>query len=1633
MKLLLQISLLLLCSSVTAQNFLRSFGSINNDEALAIGKDDDGNVYTTGYFNSNLTFGSNNIVSNGMSDIFVGKNTSSGGTQWIFSGGSSGPDRGFDIVSASNGSTVTTGYHSHNANFGGNVLPTNNFSQDFFVLKLNPGGDVDWVRGFGGEMGDTGYAVDIDPNGNILVTGQFRGTIDFDGTVFTSTPLEDGGISFDTFILKLNPDGDVLWAKHGQNAHESRGLDIKSDGLGNVLVCGQFSDTLTFDQTHNNEIFNAAFVVKFDADGNEQWFRRFTSSQTIAHALEINSSNEIYVTGDNIGPMLFYTENGSTFFPAEHIYNLFLAKFSGTGELLWLTNNGSASPVSSKDIALDADELPYITGTFNCRFDEYSEEYGSGIFYSAGWRDVFISKFSHEGEREWSRHMASNRDSYCSAITLKNSDMPIITGSYENKFVVANVSGFVAHTSNSTNNIGPIGNCGDDNYGRMRRVTSEGNKDIFLTAPIDLSREPIDMFFRPEANCEREYRPVCVNQCEDSLVHCGPTSVALDDYIYSHLSPLFNLEWTSPGGTPISDLEVPSTGTYLWTYERQDGCISFADTLHAIINPVPLPLISDDVVVNSFAPPHAEDIELCHPDTIILTGSNYGPTDSFWWSGNAGFLNTDTNSTIAVYQSGEYTFTIENEFGCSRDNELDVEVYYPIDTLEAYIGFPSYDEPVDTIFVCEGSSFTAMLYPSDSLETGLQFIINNAEVDWSVSSGFANIWQGSNHITANYTMYQSGMYNLVVEILGVCNASEIVIEREVYVVVLPEPNVSILITGENEICPGDTTILVANGHDIYNWGGPEHLPISTDSVLAWNSGLYSISASVTNEFGCTGNSFSNFYLSYREAPEVTMLPASGIVCPGDSVLLTTEDGFDHTWVGPQGQVIGTGQSIYVDIPGFYHCIVTDLDSCTLESNFVEVKEYASPYLVMLPGNDLCITGFVEISAVTDPSASVWWGPPLNTSNPNVIVSNAGVYTATVTLCGITTTQSVTIYATSVNAFISLNEPPTVCNGSSVLLTANTGMDSYLWSPGGETTPYLWVSEPGVYTLYTYDEQGCEGVSQPIEITGEPNVEWIFPPSLYVCPEDSINLSIDGSFTEYNWIPSGDSLHEIWVTEPGSYQVVVVDENGCTGVSGILQILPGEYPILPEVDDVVHCSGDDLILNIPGNNTVHWLTNEGSEIANPLTIEALAEDTLLYYLVVDENGCTSVTDSILVQIVPSTYLPEIWGDVEVCSNDTVYLFTDEMIETEYIWSINGDYWTGSNEFHFHADSSLGSTIIVVLNVEVADCTTGQSMIEVTLLPLPEALSILGNPNPCDTSATWLYTEPPDSVSAQWEWQESESFSDSIQIQPPISDSVLVSLTTFLNGCSSPAVELWVVQQPNPEFLEINTNAPLCAGELLTISGSTNDFANFSITTPLGYTVPNQLNLFPADTADSGIYHVSASSPFCSTQDTLWVQVYPVPNIDLGPDSVYCTGSVAEFEIQEYDLVFWNDSIFANSYSTTADGTVKVEVINNYGCPAKDSVLVYFEPCDGLFNNVFTPNGDGINDTFNFNPYGFEELHVIIYNRWGKVVCELVNIDHWDGIHCKTGIRVSDGTYFYVVNYATREFVQGSKKGYIQVFR
>ena len=119
-----------------------------------------------------------------------------------------------------------------------------------------------------------------------------------------------------------------------------------------------------------------------------------------------------------------------------------------------------------------------------------------------------------------------------------------------------------------------------------------------------------------------------------------------------------------------------------------------------------------------------------------------------------------------------------------------------------------------------------------------------------------------------------------------------------------------------------------------------------------------------------------------------------------------------------------------------------------------------------------------------------------------------------------------------------------------------------------------------------------------------------------------------------------------------------------------------------------------------------------------------------------------------------------------------------------------------------------------------------------------------------------------------------------------------------------------------------------------------------------------------------------------------------------------------------------------------GIYSLTVTSANGCISEDTIIVVLD-CqdisDIIVPNVFTPNGDGENQTFKVITADLKQVEVEIYDRWGLLIYSWNNIDgSWDGTN-KNGKESSAGTYYYIVNATTWLGKNISKKGTLSLYR
>jgi hypothetical protein len=284
---------------------------------------------------------------------------------------------------------------------------------DIFILKLDPFGNLIWVKQMGGTGGGgTALSIEIDKGGNIYTTGFFGGGIDFDPSPGTYT-LPAIGMS-DIFISKLDNSGNFVWAKSIGDATFSsyygcRGNAIVSDRLGDVYITGWFTGTNDFDPGPNKFTLtsgignNAGFVLKLDASGNFKWVSGLIGGWNCfgyGNALDIDASGNIYTTGILRGI--------TDFDPGPGIYNLnifpeeaFVLKLDPLGNFIWVKHLGGVMDDEAYGIVLDEEANIYTTGTYRgiADFDPGIGVYNLQTVNNA----IFISKMDKDGNFIWAK------------------------------------------------------------------------------------------------------------------------------------------------------------------------------------------------------------------------------------------------------------------------------------------------------------------------------------------------------------------------------------------------------------------------------------------------------------------------------------------------------------------------------------------------------------------------------------------------------------------------------------------------------------------------------------------------------------------------------------------------------------------------------------------------------------------------------------------------------------------------------------------------------------------------------------------------------------------------------------------------------------------------------------------------------------------------------------------------------------------------------------------------------------------------------------------------------------------------------------------------------------------------------
>jgi hypothetical protein len=395
----------------------KAFGdaSFENDIGTAIAVDASNYVYTTGHFAGTVDFDAGpavfNLTAVGYNDIFVSKMDASGNFIWAISMGSPNFDYGQSIAIdlSGSGDILVTGSISDSVDFDPGPGVYNVVSSgfdDIFVARYDSSGNFIWVRSVGAWGSQEGRCIVVDPfGGNIYVSGNFAQTVDFDPgpAIFnlTSSGYDDG------YILKLDPSGNLIWAKalNGTNDNYCPSIAIEP-GSAHFYITGGFSSTVDFDP--NSSVYNASssglidiFISKLDSAGNLVWVKSMGSSDNdFGFSITVNES-AVYVTGMFTNTVDFDPGIGVATLTSAGDNDIYVSKLDTAGNYLWTKRFGGPGFDRGGKVLLDPNGDVYTTGLFAGTVDF---DPGSGAFMvttPGNSADLYILKLNSSGDFVW--------------------------------------------------------------------------------------------------------------------------------------------------------------------------------------------------------------------------------------------------------------------------------------------------------------------------------------------------------------------------------------------------------------------------------------------------------------------------------------------------------------------------------------------------------------------------------------------------------------------------------------------------------------------------------------------------------------------------------------------------------------------------------------------------------------------------------------------------------------------------------------------------------------------------------------------------------------------------------------------------------------------------------------------------------------------------------------------------------------------------------------------------------------------------------------------------------------------------------------------------------------------------------
>jgi hypothetical protein len=403
------------------------WGTTGGDGGKAVRIDSEGNVIVTGIAIGGLDGNAcvkqpDNQCSQ---DIFVSKWV--GGTRiWTKQWGTNATDVVLDMVLDGEDNIYLTGLTS-GAFEGQTCVKTSGgiCSGDIFVTKLDKNGGHIWTIQWGSDEIDGASGITLDKDGNIIIAGASRGSIE--DTVNTggnscrsvADGFNDSGElpCYDTYLAKISPDGEKLWAKMWGTDRWDEGSAVAVDAENAIYVTGVLGIAQVDGNGKTTAVDVQSFLTKLDADGEIIWTKQWgTDEDDYALAVAVDNEGNAIVSGKTKGALPNNSHKGE--------YDIYVIKFDTDGAILWTTQYGTDKSEEANRIEIDSAGNIYIGGSSKGSIDGQTNA-GNPLMAT---EDPFVSKFDSNGSKLWTQLRGGTARDVATGMALDSNGTVFLTG-----------------------------------------------------------------------------------------------------------------------------------------------------------------------------------------------------------------------------------------------------------------------------------------------------------------------------------------------------------------------------------------------------------------------------------------------------------------------------------------------------------------------------------------------------------------------------------------------------------------------------------------------------------------------------------------------------------------------------------------------------------------------------------------------------------------------------------------------------------------------------------------------------------------------------------------------------------------------------------------------------------------------------------------------------------------------------------------------------------------------------------------------------------------------------------------------------------------------------------------------------